>query len=233
MRKNLLLLSIIVFALVSLNFRCGKQEALLPKEEPMPDPVTLEMPLNIYPVKESYSVGDTIWVEANVPDKMLLNTKTKTKELADALRFHVPLKFHVVNKQVLVPAGGLCEFINPGQLQLTKDPGYYDARYNVYWNYNNVTILNYGCNESEYKFKLGFRLKAKGAFYIGLSQAALLSCNEKDPFQNKHISFKYDVQDVNLNVYYGLPLLSQNDPYRIGFDVKVLYDKKGFIVKVE
>lgn len=230
MQRNLLLLTIVIVAFFSFNFQCGKDKELIDKQEELQN---IEMLMDIYPVKKKYAIGDTIWIDANLPDRMLSDAKNNTKILIDTVRFNIPFIFKVVTKQTLVPSGGFCEFINPQQLQLATSSGYYDSKYNVYWNYNTGTLLHFGCSESPSAFKVGIQLNTRGAFYIGLSGSSLFSCDNKGALQNKYLSFKFNEPDLNLQVYNDLPKLPENDPYWIGFDVNLLNDKKAFIVQVE
>ncbi|HMR84857.1 MAG TPA: hypothetical protein PKE30_17045 [Niabella sp.] len=232
MKYPLSIYAILLFSFISLNFQCGKDKELLPAESE--EPQIFEMLLDIDPVKKKYTIGDTIWIDTNLPHKMLSDVKDHTKILVDTVRYNVPFIFRVLTTQTLVPDGGFCEFINPQQLQLATSSGYYDPRYNVYWNYNTGTIQNFGCNENQYKFKIGIRLNTKGAFYIGISGSQLTSCvNNENAHQNRYLLFKFNAADVNQDVYNNLPKLSQNNPYWIGFDVTSLNDKKAFIVDVE
>jgi hypothetical protein len=228
--KNSIIYAIILYALLSFNFQCGKEDMLPMKVQEVS---RFEMPIDIFPQKKTYVVGDTIWIEAKLSNTILLDTKNDIQLKLDTVRFNVPLLFKVLNKQALVPDGGFCEFINPGQLSMSTSPGYYDARYNVYWNYNIATILNYGYSDSQYKVKIGIKLKSKGSFYIGLSDSPLTRYAEKtETVQNKYISFKFSATDLNVDVYHSLPKLAENDPYWIGFDVNLINEKKAFIVQV-
>lgn len=231
MKKNLMILVISLFGLISLNFRCGRE---YPPPETDKKPIHyFEMPLGFYPVKKNYSIGDTIWIEANVSDKMLMDMSKLARASIDSTKFNVPITYHVVNKQVLVPAGGFCEFINPDQLKLSTSDGYYDSKYNVYWNYNTAAIVNFGCGISTLKFKIGLKLKAKGDFYVGLAQSGLTACEQKiTPIAQSLVSFKFDVTDVNLDVYNEMPKLEQTNPYWTGFDEQKLYQRKAIVVKV-
>ncbi|GAB3414507.1 hypothetical protein [Niabella aquatica] len=232
MKYPITIYAIIFFSFISLNFQCGKDKELLPAKSE--EPQIFEMLLEIDPVKKKYAIGDTIWIDASLPHKMLSNVKDHTKILVDTVGYNVPFIFKVLTKQTLVPGGGFCEFVNPQQLQLATSSGYYDPRYNVYWNYNTGIIQHFGCNETQYKFKIGIRLNARGAFYIGISGSQLMSCVNNENFHhNRYLSFKFNTADVNEDVYNDLPKLSQKDPYWIGFDISSLNDKKAFVVQVE
>lgn len=230
MRHQVTVYAIVIYAFLSFNFQCGKEDIQLMPQEEM---VQLEMHLNINPLKKQYGVGDTIWMEADLSDRLLQNAKGNRFVKTDTVKFNIPVLFQVLNKQVLVPDGGFCEFINPNQLSISTSSGYYDPRYNVYWNYNTGTILNLGCMESSYQFKIGIKLRSKGAFYIGLSNSALTQCFDKpETVQNKYLSFRFSATDMNGDVYKDLPKLADTDPYRIGFDTSLINEKKAFIVQV-
>ena len=232
MKSNGLLITILFFAVLSYNFQCGK-------EDPIPgstrEVTNLEMALDIYPVKKKYTLGDTIWIEANQPDKKLTDLKSDTQIPIEAAQFNIPFMFHVLNKQVLVPGGGFCQFIGPETLEIVTSNGYFDSRYNVYWNYNTGTIQKFGCDRGEYKFKIGIKLKAKGIFYIGLGASRIENCglNNENLYQDTYLSFRFNEQDVNTDIYNESPKLPETDPYRIGFDTNLLRDKRAFVVQVD
>jgi hypothetical protein len=59
-------LIILVIAFLSFLTSCNKEQGCRGRD------YTLEHPMTIYPVKESYNVGDTIWIEMNFPDVFTL-----------------------------------------------------------------------------------------------------------------------------------------------------------------
>ncbi|WP_090389310.1 hypothetical protein [Niabella drilacis] len=220
-----------LFSILSFNFQCGKDRELPAK---LAEPVVIEIPLQIYPVKKTYAVDDTIWIETTLPSKMLPDVKNKTTILVDTIWLNIPFTYQVLTKQTLVPTGGFCEFINPQQLSLSISPGYYDPKYNVYWNYNAGVVQHFSFKEMGYQVKVGIRLNARGAFYIGLSGSLVNSITPGNNHNaNQYVSFRFDTPDVNLDVYNDLPKLPATDPYWIGFDVKTLTEKKAFAVRVE
>jgi hypothetical protein len=59
-------LIILVIASLCLSTSCKKEQGCRGRD------YTLEHPMSLYPVKESYNVGDTFWVEMNFPDVFTL-----------------------------------------------------------------------------------------------------------------------------------------------------------------
>lgn len=62
MKTQLLFIAAILF----ISIGCEKEQGCRGRD------YTLEHPMTIYPVQESYSVGDTIWIEMNFPDVFTL-----------------------------------------------------------------------------------------------------------------------------------------------------------------
>ncbi|HTG56674.1 MAG TPA: hypothetical protein VL943_10430, partial [Niabella sp.] len=116
MKYYITIYAITLFSLISFNFQCGKED-LQPMQ--IEEVAQFEKHLYIDPVKKTYNVGDTIWIKTNLSDTLLRDTKGSIFMKTDTVDFNIPLLFKVLNKQVLVPNGGFCEFVNPDQLAMS------------------------------------------------------------------------------------------------------------------
>lgn len=222
--------AIVLFAILSFNFQCGKDKSILKPVEV----INIEIPVDIYPIKKTYNVGDTIWFNINFPDKIISDTERNERVLIDTVKFNIYCSLEALTKHTLTPNGGFCNFINPQEQPLTISLGNYDPKYNVYWDYNYGIFSNLGCANARDNIKIGIKLNTKGAFYTSLSAGQLINCIGNSLFDpRKTLSFKFNTSDANADVYDKLPKLPESDPYWRGFDTNLLQNKKAFVILVE
>src|SRR5215213_4843203 len=105
MRKQFTILAILFISVITMNFRCDKDYASKPFEQ------TFEVPVDIYPLKKSYSLTDTIWIETDITGKSLFDTKTNQTILVDTGKIIFGSGFNQFGTYITNPPNGFCDVI--------------------------------------------------------------------------------------------------------------------------
>lgn len=124
----------------------------------------LEHPVSVYPVKDSYSIGDTIWIEMNIPDVFDLRginnfTGEKFNQTVQLKNFNFYPTFIPI-KKITDTTTNLAGNDTSGwpSFQAIYLPGYtqYEMKYGVQYVYQYANSL--------YHYKLGIICLEKGRF---------------------------------------------------------------------
>jgi len=220
-KNNLTIFVLLLTAQLTMNFRCRKEVV-----EPTPLVYTFEVPIDIYPLKKSYSLKDTIWIETDLPTKFLYDTKTKQNIFADTGNITLSAVFNEFGTSITSPPNGFCDVITLN--------GVNNNRQLSQWG-TSGSLENYGCGQSNYKCRVGFKPNQKGTYWLSLfSDLLFKSCANKVIPYNALISYKYKSVDLNLDVFNSLSI---NDKGGNNSAVKFYTDKinnrEGFVFKVE
>ncbi|MFM1916278.1 MAG: hypothetical protein RLZZ531_1947 [Bacteroidota bacterium] len=146
----------------------------------------IDHPVSVYPVKEIYSIGDTIWFEMNIPDVFDLrgiNNFTgekfnKTVQLKDFQFYPTFIPFKKITDTTINLTGN--EESGWPSFEAVYLPEY--TQYEIYFGVQYV----YKYINSHYRYKLGIICKEKGRFvYLPtftffVPMACLGSLNEQD-----------------------------------------------------
>lgn len=218
MRRTLILVSILFFSLLTLNFRCEK-DVVPPFEH------TFEIPVDIYPLKKAYSLNDTIWLETDVTSKLLFDTKTQQNILADSgsITFHA--SYFEFGTTIKNPANGFCNVISSNGVNIQRE---------LLMTTTVAAINNYGCGQPSYKLKVGFKPNYRGTYSLSLLKDMLLSsCPNKVLPYNATVSYKYKNVDLNLDIFNSLPITDkgQNDGNK--FHTDRINNREEFVFRVE
>lgn len=213
-----MLVFILFFSLLTLNFRCEK-------ELPVAFAQTFEIPVNISPVKKSYSLHDTIWLETDITGKSLFDTKTQQFILADSGSITFRASYFQFGGAIKNPANGFCEVIGANGVMVQRE---------LSTTTTVAAIHNYGCGQAGYKLKIGFKPNYKGTYSLSLlKDILLLKCPNKILPYNASISYKYKNVDLNMDVFNSLSHSDKgyNDGNR--FHSNRINNREAFIIRVE
>ncbi len=153
----------------------------------------------LYPARKIYKVGDTIYLTFIRRDHWLYDTVSKRNVLADNTGFSIWINLISSNYNSQQPptATGLCDI-------LTFNSG----ANNVYQRRNEEGVSeSIGCNSANtFDFKAAIVLKQPGVFCLRMAGGSFGGCNYRaSPFPLSDITLKYDLTDLNEDVYLGLP----------------------------
>lgn len=218
MRRPLILVTILLLSMLTLNFRCEK-EVVPPFEH------TFEIPVHIYPLQKAYSLNDTIWLETEVTGKALFDTKTQQSMLADSgsIAFHA--SYFEFGTAIKNPANGFCDVISSNGVNVRRA---------LSMTTTVAAIDNYGCGQSSYKLKVGFRPNYSGTYSLSLlKDMLLLNCPNKAIPYNATISYRYKNVDLNMDVFNSLSNSDkgQNDGNK--FHTNRISNREEFVFRVE
>lgn len=191
--RRIILYAAVVFALLSLNFHCGETDV---DEKPFDH--EFQIPVKIYPLKKSYSLSDTIWIETDVSNKFLFDTKTNQFVNTDTGRIDFAGVFNRFETDVTSPPDGFCDVITVNGVNAERRLGQWSTT---------GSLSRYGCSSTDYRCRIGFRPKVKGTYWLALFQDRLFgSCPNKLQPPYASLSFKYDSNaDLNLDILNSLP----------------------------
>lgn len=99
-KKNFILIALVTVFLLTTKFQCGKEI------EPRPFEHTFEAPVDIFPLKKTYSLNDTIWLETDLPDKVLYDTKTNQSIIADTGQMTLGAVLNAFSTDITNPPNG-------------------------------------------------------------------------------------------------------------------------------
>ncbi len=184
MRRETLLL--LMCSILMLNFRCDTDQVQRPFDH------TFEIEMSIFPLKKAYSLSDTIWLETQVAGKQLWDTKTSQYFLADTGYLSFNISYYGFGLQSWLP--------NSLSNVITFN-GVNNDRIISQWS-TEAKVENYGCTQSSYRMRVGFKPNHAGTYSLLLPKDLLLgSCNNKIVYYNATTSFKFQNVDLNLDVF--------------------------------
>ncbi len=184
MRRETLLL--LMCSILMLNFRCDTDQVQRPFDH------TFEIEMSIFPLKKAYSLSDTIWLETQVAGKQLWDTKTSQYFLADTGYLSFNISYYGFGLQSWLP--------NSLSNVITFN-GVNNDRIISQWS-TEAKVENYGCTQSSYRMRVGFKPNHAGTYSLLLPKDLLLgTCNNKIVYYNATTSFKFQNVDLNLDVF--------------------------------
>jgi hypothetical protein len=211
---------IVTLSLSLMGFQCQKESLFPVPEHQFVDKVSLA------PYKNSYRIGDTIWLHYQTASKILVdrisnqNIATDTTFLGLSFQYQkrYPVQFSPVDTfcYTITPQG-----VNQGLKVLQDFP-----------TYNFLDYLT-DCNQNFYYFKVGFIPRTTGIYSINGPSGGIVDCPNKvirSPYSN--ISFRFDLASCNKDVYLSIPAASRGESVK-GQTEREIDDKKIFVFKVE
>jgi hypothetical protein len=217
----LTIFALLLTSLLTMNFQCRKEIF-----EPKPLVYTLEVPIDIYPLKKSYSLTDTIWIQTDLPTKFLFDTKTNQFIFADTGNITLSAVFNEFGTSITNPPNGFCDIITSN--------GVNNNRQLSQWG-TGGSFENYGCGQSNYKCRVGIKPNQKGTYWLSLFNDLLFeSCINKVIPYNALISYKYKRVDLNLDIFNSLSINDKGgNNGTIKFYTDKINNREGFVFKVE
>lgn len=169
--------------------------------------------LSLTPYKKTYTIGDTIWVETNIPTgKYLYDSKTFQRVLIDSVSLPLNLSYYNLYKNPTVVIGGFVKavYVDPVERR------------------NQGLSFSYGCKQPNYNFKIGLVLLTPGIYSLNIhDQNTFSSCITNPTASYSRIFYKFDVADTNKDVFLSIPAISRG-----GHNTEKIDAKEEFIVEV-
>jgi hypothetical protein len=210
---------LLLLSLLTMNFKCVKDPVLRPYE------YSFEAPVSINPVKKTYSLTDTIWVETDVPSKFLFDTKSNQNVAADTGAISFSASFNIFGTSVQNPSTGFCSVITPVGVNAQVQPSQWGT---------GVNINNFGCGLPNYRLKTGFKPNVKGTFWLILPQSRLMgSCSNKVIPYNAAFSCRFKNVDLGLDVFNTLSTNDKGGRDGIEFYTNKINNREVFVFSVQ
>ena len=212
--KTLLLLLFLVITTLSSSFQCNKD---YPQNNPV-SKYAFKESVSIFPYQLNYNIGDTIWIDLNIPRKMIFDSISGTRIIYDSLNFFSIAQVDLLYKNPFIANGPLADFIYPQGVSAYSSTG----------GPQTFTQISFVCApSSDYHLLLGIILKQKGVFGISFYNSYLRKCfsNSTDP--NK-LTLAFNVTDTHKSYYLQQPLANigkTHDPVFLN-----MLDKKIMVV---
>ena len=181
-------------------------------------------PINLYPYKNTYQIGDTIFLEYHRNSKVLFDEDSNREVEIDSVNF----EFRFLLRGF------------PG-LQNSPSDDYYglilpNRSYSSYDRDKKLTQINIqsgGCTTNKSNnFKAGIILRKAGTFALELqhsaSNAASCVMIRHDGFLSGLIRFRFTLSNLNKDIYHTIP-----EAFRCSSCDKFIDDKEMFVFKVE
>jgi len=216
-RKYITLFVVIFFGLSALNFRCSKD--VVPTFGH-----SFEAQVDIYPIKKTYALSDTIWIETDLPSKVLYDTKLNQGVIADTGNMSFGATFNEFGTYITSPSNGFCDIITGNAVNSNRELSQWAT---------SVTVNNFSCGSANYKYRIGFKPNQKGTFHLMLPQDILFeSCPNKIVPYNATISFKYKNIDLGQDIYDALSAYDKGEQNGITYIYQAIGHRRTFIFKV-
>ncbi|MEO6539489.1 MAG: hypothetical protein ABIN74_00805 [Ferruginibacter sp.] len=217
-KRSVTILFIIFISLPALKFRCYK--------EPTPRPFdhNFEAAVDIFPVKKTYSLTDTIWIETDLPTKFLFDTKISQSILADTGNMSFGAGFNEFGTYITNPPNGFCDIITLNGVNINRVLSHWAS---------SVTVNNFSCNRPDYKYRIGFKPNHKGTFHLSLPKDIFFeSCPNKIVPYYALISFKYKNIDLGRDIFDALSKNDKGGNDGIKFYHQAIDERRFFVFKV-
>ena len=219
--RHLKAISLIAASVLASNFRCKQEvEPLLPEQ-------VFEVPVKLYPARKTYSLADTIWLETDVPDKFLLDTKTGQKVKVDSAQLPLRATLNRFGTQITNPPGGFADVITTSGVNTNRELGHWAT----------TGFLDaFGCGQLNYRARIGFRLTVQGtyAFALWTDQHELLgTCPGRVAPYYAFLNYRFQNADRNLDLLNSLTSINGISKESIAYYQKEVQQGRAFVVKVK
>jgi hypothetical protein len=216
-KKYITLLAVILLSLPALKFRCSKD--IIPESDH-----SFEAAVDIYPVKKTYSLTDTIWIETDLPSKFLYDTKISQAIVADTGNMSFGAGYNEFGTYITNPANGFCDVITANGVNTNRALSQWATT---------VTVNNFSCGRPDYKYRIGFKPNQRGTFHLTLPHDIFFeSCPNKVVPYNATISFKYKNADLGQDIYDALSANDKGGNDGIIFYHQAISLRRTFVFKV-
>ena len=219
MKKLVFAITFAIIVILTMNFRCRK-EILAP---PPPD-YEFAAEVDIYPLKKSYSLSDTIWIETDLPTKDLYDKRSAQLINADTNEIPFGATYNEFGTAITNPPNGFCEIISSNGNTVLADQSPWSTS----------GFIEYGCGQPSFKCRIGFKPLHRGVYFLPLIPDGFLeSCPTKIKRLYATISFRYKNVDLNLDVYNSLPASLRGDNNSVSFFTGKINNREMFVFRVQ
>ncbi|MHA4847642.1 hypothetical protein ACX0G7_25980 [Flavitalea antarctica] len=218
MSKYLSYLTTIFCLMVITGFQCDK-------EEPAPPKQSFVERMALTPAKKVYHIGDTLWLKFITSDKTLLDTISNQRLSSSSLKIFFGASVVPLFQTPADPVDGYCNFITPANTVA-------DLRTSKY---GTIVSFDVGCdNATSYDVQIGIILKYSGFYALRLPDwAELKVCrNVVNPYPAASLLFRYDLTDLNNDVYNTIPSSARRD-FPNGFNELLINLKAAYAFHVQ
>jgi hypothetical protein len=207
-------------ALLTMNLRCVKDNLI---ERPFEQ--TFQIPVDIYPLKKTYSLTDTIWLETDIVGKTLFDTKSNQLILVDTGEIDFGATYNIFGTQITNPQNGFCDIVTVRGVNNNRKIGPWST----------IGYLDqYGCGLSTYKCRIGFKPLVRGTFWLILTSDRLFgSCTNKVVPYYANVTYKYKSYDLGLEIFNALSKNDKGGKDGIKFYTRKINNRETFVFKVE
>lgn len=175
------------------------------KNDDCPTGLTFRTPYSVSPMLDTFSVGDTLWVEMNFPAELTDESNTLTAQF-DNYVFNFELGCSQINTLPVSPH--TVDNIKVDSIVGLVEPKIYSS-FSVY---NIMPIFEYGV----YKLKVQIKLKKTGLFLLSL-----------DPFNDPNDAFNVPNSECKAEIWSILTNPDQNNYFMLDYASSLAYSNKS------
>lgn len=220
MNNKYTILLLLLIAVLTMNFRCVREDI-----EQRPYEHSFQVPVDIYPQKKTYSLSDTIWIETDITDKSLFDTKSNQLIAADTGQLHFEASFNRFVTDITNPPTGFCDVITSRGVNTDRNLGYWST---------SGFLDQYGCGLPTYKCRIGFKPLIRGTYYLILANSRLFeSCTDKVRPYHAELSYRYKSSDLGLDVFNAMSKNDKGGNDGIRFYTEKINNREAFVFRVE
>lgn len=213
--KNLTL-TLLFTCIVCMGFRC--------EEDPINFNYNFQVQVDVFPLKKIYSLTDTIWIETDIPNKILFDNKSNQSINADTGQLALMINYNEFTSNTRNPSNGLCDVITANGVNTDRNlfPG------------GVQTFIVYGCGQPNYKTRIGFKPNYKGVFRIQfLKDQVFQNCTNKIIKYYATMSYRFKAVDLNLDLLNALPEKDRDGNEGTQLYTQMISNREMFVFKVE
>ncbi len=214
MKQNTTILSFfILLGIISLKTQCDRNVPASPDYK-----YIFSEEISVTPYQLDYSVGDTIWMQLNVPGKKLYDSKSNSRIYFDSAGIVMSIPVMLLFNNPYVGDGPFVTFVFP------KGVSAYTNSYSG----NTTASITLGCTYyNNYIIDVGVVLLQKGVFSIGANGNDIQNCYTGYA-SYAQLSLTLQVADTHKTFYQSLPFADIGK--KIDPAVLSLLDAKGIAV---
>ncbi len=212
-RKTTIICLFFLFGLINLKTQCNRNAPQPPDYK-----YTFTEEIAVTPYQLNYNVGDTIWLQLNVPGKKLYDAKTNARIFFDSASIVMAVSVNLLFNNPYVGDGPFATYIFP-----TGVSGYTT-------NYTSTTqaYITSGCTSANsYLLNIGVVLLQKGVFSLGVYGNDLQNCFNGYS-ANASLGLLLHIDDTHKAFYQQLPFTDIGK--RQDMDVLLQLDAKRIAV---
>lgn len=218
--KHSHLIILLFLGIIGMNFRCSPEPAIVGGFDH-----TFVAPVDIFPLKKTYSLNDTIWLQTDLPSKSLFDTKTNQFLVADTGNISPGGSYMEFGTHITNPAGGFCDVITPSGVNINRELSQWAT---------GGSVDPFGCGQPGYTVKIGFKPRLQGIYGIMLPQDRFFgTCPGKMYAYYATISYQYKNVDLNQDVFNTLSKNDKGGKDGIKFYTDRINSRQLFVFKVE